>query len=589
VVDIEPIKNAVAGSFTMSTAALGSALDINGSAGGSLTFGNVALQSTLPIVANTNQTAFHIGVNTIISGVLSNQAGSTNGDILKDGPGTLTFSGSASNTYLGTTYVSGGTLMLAKTSGIAVPGDLTVFGGGTVQLAASNQIATTSHVTLDAALTAAVLDLNNFSNTIGQLSFAAGGTLTTEAGTATLGGNVDLTGTSGMGVIAGNLNLGGATRTFTVQQGSGAVDLSIAAVVSGTGGITMAGPGVLSLSGVNTFTGPVTINAGVLEVNADSALGNPANTVTLAGGSLDSSAVSNRTVTLGAGGGTVEVDSTNSSQISGSLSGNGGLTKTGTGSLTLEAANSYAGTTIVNGGTLIFGASGAFPNGNTLTINAGTAKVSNLVNGNKIVMQASSLTFGGSTGAWTGQLDLTSNDMVVHNGVVANIANQLKTGFNVGSGYWNGAGGIISTTAASDSTHLTTLGYRTGGSPLDGVNTTSSDVLVMYTYYGDADLNGTVNGADYQQIDMGFGLHLTGWSNGDFNYDGVVDGSDYSLIDNTFNQINATGASPLAIIADPSDLIASPADATAVPEPTNLGLLSISEVGLLRRRGRRKT
>jgi len=43
--------------------------------------------------------------------------------------------------------------------------------------------------------------------------------------------------------------------------------------------------------------------------------------------------------------------------------------------------------------------------------------------------------------------------------------------------------------------------------------------------------------------------HLTGWSNGDFNYDGVVDGSDYSLIDNAFNQINATGAAPLAVSA----------------------------------------
>jgi autotransporter-associated beta strand protein len=311
--------------------------------------------------------------------------------------------------------------------------------------------------------------------------------------------------------------------------------------------------------------------------------------VTLAGGSLDSTAILNRTINLGPGGGTAEVDSTNSSQINSSLSGGGGLTKAGTGTLILAAADSYSGSTTVNGGTLIFGTSGAFPNGNAMTINAGTARVSNLVNGNKILLQTSSLAFGVSTGAWTGQLDLTSNDMVVHNGVVANIANQLKTGFNVGSGYWNGAGGIISTTAASDSTHLTTLGYRTGGSPLDGVNTTSSDVLVMYTYYGDADLNGTVNGADYQQIDLGFGQHLTGWSNGDFNYDGVVDGSDYSLIDNTYNQINATGASPLAIIADPSDLIANPADATAVPEPTNLGLLGISATGLLRRRGRRKT
>jgi hypothetical protein len=99
-------------------------------------------------------------------------------------------------------------------------------------------------------------------------------------------------------------------------------------------------------------------------------------------------------------------------------------------------------------------------------------------------------------------------------------------------------------------------------------------VLVKYTYYGDANLDGIVNGADYQQIDNGFGMHLTGWSNGDFNYDGVVDGSDYSLIDNTFNQINATGAGPLAI-ACPTGLIAS-GGTSEVPEPT-VGWLGLGQ------------
>jgi hypothetical protein len=103
---------------------------------------------------------------------------------------------------------------------------------------------------------------------------------------------------------------------------------------------------------------------------------------------------------------------------------------------------------------------------------------------------------------------------------------------------------------------------------------------VKYTYYGDANLDGTVTGADYQQIDTGFGLHLTGWQNGDFNYDGVVDGSDYSLIDNTFNQITATGASALAIVAAPADL-------SSVPEPTTLALLAMGTIGVLGSRRRR--
>jgi hypothetical protein len=64
----------------------------------------------------------------------------------------------------------------------------------------------------------------------------------------------------------------------------------------------------------------------------------------------------------------------------------------------------------------------------------------------------------------------------------------------------------------------------------------------------------------------------------------VVDGSDYSLIDNTYNQINASGATPLAITAGAADLVASPAN---VPEPTTLALLGIGTIGLLGRRRRR--
>jgi len=50
-----------------------------------------------------------------------------------------------------------------------------------------------------------------------------------------------------------------------------------------------------------------------------------------------------------------------------------------------------------------------------------------------------------------------------------------------------------------------------GGAPLynhlrpgAGQPTALDDVLVKYTYFGDANLDGAVTGADYQQIDLGF-------------------------------------------------------------------------------------
>jgi hypothetical protein len=214
---------------------------------------------------------------------------------------------------------------------------------------------------------------------------------------------------------------------------------------------------------------------------------------------------------------------------------------------------------------------------------------------NRTLLVTPSLTVGAA-----GQLDLSNNDMIVKSTSGTSVFNQLKAGFNAHVGYWNG-NGIVSSSAATDGQHLTTLGYHVGGaafdpvnagSPFDGMNTTGSDVLVKYTYYGDATLDGTVNGADYMQIDNGFGSQstmtpLSGWANGDFNYDGAINGTDYALIDNTFNQLKATGATPLAIFANAADLIASPAVTSAIPEPTTLGLLTIGAIGLLGRRRRR--
>jgi len=79
-----------------------------------------------------------------------------------------------------------------------------------------------------------------------------------------------------------------------------------------------------------------------------------------------------------------------------------------------------------------------------------------------------------------------------------------------------------------------------------------TDVLVKYTYYGDANLDGIVDGSDYSRIDNAFltdqsnATAATGWGNGDFNYDGVTNGSDYTLIDNAFNSQGASLAAALA-------------------------------------------
>jgi hypothetical protein len=204
---------------------------------------------------------------------------------------------------------------------------------------------------------------------------------------------------------------------------------------------------------------------------------------------------------------------------------------------------------------------------------------------NRSVLVLGGLTFAGSAAAWGGLLDLGNNDLIVHNGSLAAINSQLTEGYNKGGGLWQGSAGIVSSTAASASSLLTTLGViqnsanqtSTGSAiykTFDGQTVVSSDVLVKYTYYGDANLDGHVDGSDYTLIDNGFNNHLTGWINGDFNYDGVVDGSDYTLIDNAYTSqgaaISAQTATALATIGG-----------SPVPEPGPCGLAVIAACGVL--------
>ena len=227
-------------------------------------------------------------------------------------------------------------------------------------------------------------------------------------------------------------------------------------------------------------------------------------------------------------------------------------------------------------------------------------------------VQVQNSDYSGYVTAWAGQIDLANNDMDIPNGNLANLTAQVAEGYNIGyqGGTWTGTNfdqgytqgatiiynGIISSSAANDTTHLTALGViqnKTASgtalySTFDGHTVTSTDVLIKYTYYGDANLDGKVDGSDYSLVDNAYlnerstGLPSSGWYNGDFNFDGVVDGSDYTLLDNAFNSQGASLAGQVLPLA------AVTAQIAPVPEPTTLGLMGLTSACLLgRRRARR--
>ena len=156
-----------------------------------------------------------------------------------------------------------------------------------------------------------------------------------------------------------------------------------------------------------------------------------------------------------------------------------------------------------------------------------------------------------------GVLDLGTNDLAINyapgggggggaspiggwNGsAYTGVTGMIARGYNFGA--WDGSG--IITSAAQAATGVTTIAvaeaadvlYITGdetawygGDVLD-----ATTVLVKYTYAGDANLDGAIDGADYGAIDNWVQFPgTTGFFNGDFNFDGVIDGADYGIIDN---------------------------------------------------------
>ncbi len=225
---------------------------------------------------------------------------------------------------------------------------------------------------------------------------------------------------------------------------------------------------------------------------------------------------------------------------SGSIAGSGSLTKTGTRTLTLDTVNTYSGGTMVSAGELIAGVLGAIPDG-TLAITGGTLQLGT----NTGLTQVTSLAIINA-----GLLDVANNELIITYGssdpMVA-IQGYIASGYN--NGTWNGPG-IISSAAFG---YKYGLGYADGA---DGVvsGLSSGQIEVKYTLYGDANLDGVVNGSDFSILAANFGTGVTNWDQGNFLFTSSVNGADFSAMAGNFGQAPAarTLPPPISLRCTPS-------------------------------------
>ena len=172
-------------------------------------------------------------------------------------------------------------------------------------------------------------------------------------------------------IQSNTLSLSGALPELSAQGGATGV---VATVVSGSAGLTKQGAGTVILSRTNNYTGVTTIQDGVLQ------LGDGVSDGALAGS--PSIVVSNN--------GVFGVNLISSRALSQTISGNGGLLKSGPATLNLTNANTYTGPTTVSAGTLVVSNNHA---SSAHTIAAGTVLELNTATGEK---NYGTTTFSGS-------------------------------------------------------------------------------------------------------------------------------------------------------------------------------------------------
>jgi autotransporter-associated beta strand protein len=567
------------------------------------------------------------------------------GRLSKNGAGTMQLS--AANSHTGGTNVGGGTLQITADNRLgAVPGSAQAnnitLSGGTLRTGTQvNSVSLTNAgsgytsfptLTIGGAgadahpASANVLaGINSIAVTNGGSGYVNQASAPTPNGPGTF---VDIVGGGGTGATARAVVSGGVVTGIVITNpGTGYTSMPTV-YISSTATAGIAGDGAtanvsgIALQGIALNDGGFDYANPTISLTGGGGTGAAASATSTANWAINA----NRGIQIGPNGGTLHQTAGSTLTYGGVIAPAfgappGSFTKAGPGTLVLNGANTYTGTTNVNAGLLVAGHADAIGSASLAIASGANVRVQQGIAG---VPSVAGVAVNG-----TGRLDLNDTGLVDRNNgsgftgqsVTRQATALLKSGLENGGAFdWHGPG-ISSTEAFNDNAAVGSVLYGLGviqnnlaaagtadGTTVDqtagneiytsfkGRTVGLNDTLVKFTYMGDADLSGVVDGTDYSLIDGGLASALSGWLNGDFDYSGAIDSTDYALIDNAFasqvgalnEQFLARYEQSLATFGQSYVEALALVQAGVAPEPGALGVLALAGVGAVARRRRRR-
>ena len=550
----EPIGS-LAGSGITSTGAFINSSNNSVSYSGSIILGSGSriVNYGSGVMTLTGNISGNFALTTVAIGDITQSSASVwsgTGTLIKEGSGTLILAGQ--NTMTGAMTVSTGKLQLGASGGATnTPlgtnaGGVTVSAGAVLDLSTFNLGGASTYETLNLTgtgikNTGALISSSSGSNNFGAMTVTTNArVINSGSGTITFGGTI---------TAAASVNFGiGGTGPVTISGVYGAT--------ATTATITKWDSGILTIGAASITTGLVRINGGTLKYGIADALATPA--VTVAGGTWDLNGFSEGgTTVLGAltlidgsivnTGGAATITSSaaytvEKGTISAVLAGAAiAMNKNTGGTVTLSAANTFAGLTTINAGTLAWGINDALSSGN-LTVTGGYANLGTRTD----TVGTVTLTSGGITGT-SGVLTGTSYAMqsgtvsaVLAGGIAlakTTAGTLIMTNTNTYSGTTTITAGTIRATSSGglgDGSGTNTLIFNGGTLQAGGDISSPSGRAVTLTSSGLIDTNGyTINFAGTVGSASGF----TKYGTGTLTTSGAVTlGNAMSITHGTYNQ-----------------------------------------------------